>query len=126
MENIIDNRVLTLEVINGTQIRSIKNKVMTLITKSQMRELAKAGYNNEVPILKFFLGPITWYATCVEDEILYGYGDMGMGIVEWGSLTALEELPNIKSSFIYMERDKWFTPDPTKKLSDYYAMTQLD
>lgn len=92
------------------EITSIKNRVMTLITKAEMAKLVKAGYNGRTPIVKLFGGPITWLVTGVEDGYFYGYGDCGQGCVEWGSLTNVEELPTLKVGFAYIERDRWFTP----------------
>ena len=92
-------------------VESIKNPVMTLITKAERTKLLKAGYNGRDPIVKLFMGPITWLLTGEEDGYLYGFGDIGQGCVEWGSLTNIEELPTIRHRMgFYMERDRWFSP----------------
>lgn len=109
----------------STEIRSVKNPVMTLITKEQMAKLLIAGYDNEIPILKLFMGPVTWLVTCIDDGILYGYGDVGMGCVEWGGLTSIEELPSIRYRFGYMERDRFFKPDKSKNFSFYTSKESL-
>jgi len=94
-------------------MKAIKNPVMTLITKAQYSELVKAGYQNMRPIIKLFGGPVTWLVTGIEDGILYGYGDLGQGCVEWGGLISEDELPTLKTGFMYLERDLHFKDDPS-------------
>ncbi len=89
---------------------AIKNPVMTLITKADMAKLIKAGYDNRKPIIKLFVANITWLVTGMEDGYFYGYGDIGQGCVEWGSLTNVEELPTIKAGPFWLERDRYYTP----------------
>ena len=54
---------------------------MKLLTKELIAKLNKAGYDNETPICKLFTpwGRATWLITGMEDGILYGYADLGMG-----------------------------------------------
>jgi hypothetical protein len=91
-----------------TNVQSVKNPVMTLITKAEMVKLLKAGYEGMTPIVKLFGGPITWLVTGIEDGILYGYGDIGQQCVEWGGLISIEELPTLRTGIAYIERDRWF------------------
>lgn len=104
---------------------SIKNKWMTLITKAQMTQLLKAGSKSMVPVIKLFMANITWYVTGIEDGILYGYGDLGQGIVEYGSLTTVDELPTIRYRMGYMERDRYFKANKKLTGEDYLAMERL-
>jgi hypothetical protein len=104
---------------------SIKNKWMTLITKAQMTKLLKGGSKSMTPVIKLFMANITWYVTGIDDGILYGYGDLGQGIVEYGSLTTIAELPTIRHRFGYMERDRYFKPNKKLKGEDYLAMKSL-
>jgi len=104
-----------------TTPETIKNPWMTLITKADMKKLIAAGYNGRKPIVKLFMANITWLVTGIEDGYFYGYGDIGQGLVEWGSLTNVEELPTIKSGPFYMERDRHFDP----KSVDGVAFTKL-
>lgn len=110
-----------------TTPESVRNKVMVLIPKADMTKLVKAGYNNKTPIIKLFVANITWLVTGIEDGYLYGYGDIGQGIVEWGSLTNVEELPTLKAGPFYMERDRHWSPkNPTAGLKEYCALTSLN
>lgn len=91
---------------------------MTLITKAQYTKLVEAGYQNMRPIIKLFGGPLTWLVTGIEDGILYGYADLGMGCVEWGGLISEDELPTLKTGIAYLERDRYFEDDPSIKWLD--------
>jgi len=108
------------------EIKAIKNRVMTLITKAEMTKLVKAGekYMNSDsigrPIVKIFGGSLTWLITHIEidtsehaQHLLCGYADLGFGCVEYGSLIELSELPSMKIKFFYPERDRWFKDDKT-------------
>lgn len=94
-------------------MKTIRNPIMTLITKAQYTALVKAGYQNMRPIIKLFGGPVTWLVTGIEDGILYGYGDLSQGCVEWGSLIHEDELPYLKTGIAYIERDYHFKDDPS-------------
>ena len=86
---------------------------MKLLTKEITAKLTKAGYDNETPICKLFTpwGRATWLITGMEDGILYGYADLGMGCVEWGGIASLEELESIRGPFgLKIERDLYWTP----------------
>jgi hypothetical protein len=49
-----------------------------------------------------------------EDGILYGWGDLGMGCVEWGGLFSREEVEAIKGPLnMKIERDLHWKDDPT-------------
>jgi hypothetical protein len=89
---------------------------MKLFTKEISEKLVKAGYNNMRPICKLFTpwGQCTWLVTGEEDGILYGYGDLGMGCVEWGGLFTKEEVEAIRGpAGLKIERDLHFTDDPS-------------
>lgn len=91
---------------------------MVLITGNQYEELVKAGYQNMTPIVKLFGGPLTWLVTGIEDGILYGYGDIGQGCVEWGGLCHESELPTLRTGIAYLERDRsWKHKEGTQYLS---------
>jgi hypothetical protein len=88
---------------------------MKLFTKEIEEKLTKAGYSNMRPICKLFTpwGAATWLVTGEEDGILYGYGDLGMGCVEWGGLFSKEEIAAIKGPMgLKVERDLHFKDDP--------------
>lgn len=93
-------------------MKTIRNPIMVLIPKSDYSKLVKAGYRNMRPIVKLFVENITWLVTGIEDGILYGYGDLGMGCVEWGGLIHESELPGFKGRFAYLERDIHFKDSP--------------
>jgi len=89
---------------------------MKLITKELATKLKAAGYNGTVPICKLFTpwGRATWLITGEEDGILYGYADLGMDCVEWGSIATLEELEAIRGPLgMKIERDLYWTPSKT-------------
>lgn len=104
---------------------SIKNPVMTLITKAEMTKLVKAGYAGMTPIVKLFMGPITWLLTGYEDGYFYGYGDISQGCVEWGGLTNEEELPTLKVGIAYIERDRHFSHVDGTKYLDLKTLTGI-
>ncbi len=72
------------------------------------QELVKAGYNNTKPLVKYFLANCTWLITGIEDDILYGWADLGMGCVEWGGIMGVEELGTIHRGPFWLERDLYF------------------
>lgn len=88
--------------------KQILNPVMVLIGKAHYRMLTAAGSTGMTPIVKLFMGNLTWLVTGIEDGILYGYADLGMGCVEWGSLCHESELPTLKVGPAYLERDRYF------------------
>lgn len=93
----------------NTETTSVKNPVMTLITKSQMKKLKSVPYTNMKPIIKLFGGPITWLLTHIADNgVVFGYGDIGQGIVEWGSLCHVSELPTLRAGIGFLERDRYW------------------
>ena len=97
--------------------KQIRNPVMMLITGPQYEALVKAGYRNMTPIIKLFGGPLTWLVTGIEDGILYGYADLSMGCVEWGSLCHESELPTLRCGIGFIERDRnWQHKDGAKYL----------
>ena len=62
-------------------------------------------------IIQAGIGVITLRITGMEDGILYGYADLGMGCVEWGGIETLESLESIRGPFgLKIERDLYWTP----------------
>ena len=98
---------------------------MTLFTKEIEEKLVKAGYNSSRPICKLFTpwSNCTWLITGKEDEIYYGWGDLGMGCVEWGGLFSREEVEEIKGPFgLKIERDLHWQDDG---VTDYGSLETL-
>ena len=65
------------------------------------------------PICKLFTpwGKATWLITGIENGILYGFADLGMGYCEWGSIATIEEMESIRGPFgLKIERDLYWTP----------------
>ena len=96
---------------------------MKLLTNELKRKLTKAGYNNMTPMCKLFTpwGHATWLLTGIEDGILYGYADLGMGCVEWGGIASLDEVEAIRGPFgLRVERDQYWSH------SEGTNYTQLD
>ena len=103
----------------------IKNPFGVLLTASDLEKLNKAGYNNMTPIVKLFVGPLTWLLTGEEDGYFYGYGDLGQGCVEWGGLTNIEELPEVKFGPFWLEKDKWFVHKDGTNYLDLETLTGI-
>ena len=86
---------------------------MKLLTKELTAKLNRAGYAGTKPICKLFTpwGRATWLITGIQDGILYGYADLGMGCVEHGGIASLEELEAIRGPFgMKIERDLYWEP----------------
>jgi len=86
---------------------------MKLLTKELTAKLNRAGYAGTKPICKLFVpwGRATWLITGMEDGILYGYADLGMGCVEHGGIATIEELEAIRGPFgMKIERDLYWEP----------------
>jgi hypothetical protein len=86
---------------------------MKLLTAELKKKLTKAGYTNMKPICKLFVpwGRATWLITGMEDGILYGYADLGMGCVEWGGIETVEGLEAVRGPFgMRIERDLYWEP----------------
>ena len=99
---------------------------MKLLTKELTEKLNRAGYAGTKPICKLFTpwGRATWLLTGIEDGILYGYADLGMGCVEWGGIASLEELEAIRGPFgMRIERDLYW--EPVEGEVDYGLMESL-
>jgi hypothetical protein len=104
---------------------NIKGKAMVLITTEQLEQLKKNGYDCMKPVLKLFnpTGAGTWLVTGIEDGILYGFADLGMGCVEWGGLFSIEEMVATRFRFgLGIERDRHWTPDDSV---NYAALDSL-
>jgi hypothetical protein len=98
---------------------------MKLLTAELKKKLTKAGYTNMKPICKLFTpwGRATWLITGMEDGILYGYADLGMGCVEWGGIETVEGLEAVRGPFgMRIERDLYWTP---KEGAEYCRMESL-
>lgn len=86
---------------------------MKLLTAELKKKLTDAGYASTTPICKLFTpwGRATWLITGIEDGILYGYADLGMGCVEWGGIASIEEMEAIRGPFgLKVERDLYWEP----------------
>jgi len=86
------------------------------LTKELHRKLREASPDNMRPIVKFFnpMGAATWLICYLEpdDDVAWGYADLGMGCVEFGTIS-LKELQSIKLKFgLYIERDYHFQDKP--------------
>lgn len=97
-----------------------KNK--PLMSENLYQDLVKAGYDGQVPLVKYFMGSLTWLVTGIEDGILYGWADLGMGCVEWGGLISTDELGTIHNGPFWLERDMHFTH---KDGADYGSLDSL-
>ncbi len=98
-----------------------KNK--PLMSDKLQAELEAAGYNNMKPLVKYFIGNCTWLITGIEDDILYGFANIGMGVTEWGGLFSLEELGQIHRGPFWLERDLSFKH---KEGTNYLEMETLN
>jgi hypothetical protein len=112
---------------------------MKLLTKAIETQLSKpglTGQNAQVPICKFFnpCGAATWLIFAREkgedSDTLWGLADLGMGCVEYGTIS-LSELQSLRLSFgLGIERDLHWTPKKHAngelwKLSDYLKLDSL-
>jgi hypothetical protein len=99
---------------------------MKLLTKELTAKLNRAGYAGTKPICKLFTpwGRATWLITGIEDGILYGYADLGMGCVEWGGIESVESLQAIRGPFgMKIERDLYW--EPVEGEVEYCGMESL-
>jgi hypothetical protein len=105
---------------------NIRNPIMVLITKKQYEQLLAGGQRNMTPIIKLFGGPITWLVTGIdEDGILWGYGDISQGCVEFGTLCHVSELPTLKCGIGFIERDYYFTHKDGAKYLEMESLTGI-
>jgi hypothetical protein len=99
---------------------------MKLLTKELTAKLNRAGYAGTKPICKLFTpwGRATWLITGIEDDILYGYADLGMGTVEWGGIESVESLEAVRGPFgMRIERDLYW--EPVEGEVEYCGMESL-
>ena len=99
---------------------------MKLLTKELTEKLNRAGYAGTKPICKLFTpwGRATWLITGIQDGILYGYADLGMGCVEWGGIESVESLEAIRGPFgMKIERDLYW--EPVEGEVEYCGMESL-
>lgn len=85
---------------------------MKLLTKELWNKLRDAGHENMNPIVKFFnpMGAATWLITELEEDgdTMWGYADLGMGCVEYGTIS-LNELAAVElPGGLRIERDLHF------------------
>ena len=98
---------------------------MKLFPKEIEEKLTKAGYDGTRPICKLFTpwGACTWLITGKEDEIYYGFGDIGQQCVEFGGLFSREEVEAIRGpAGLKIERDLYFKDDG---VTDYGSLDSL-
>jgi len=105
--------------------KQIKNPVMVLIPTNDYEKLTTIGNENMTPIIKLFMANLTWLVTSIDDGILYGYADLGMDCVEWGSLCHEDELPTFKAGPFYIERDRHFQHKEGTKYLDLKSLTGI-
>ena len=101
---------------------------MKLLTKEIEARLVKAGYRGTRPVCKLFTpwGSATWLITGIEDEILYGYADLGMGCVEHGSIATIEEMESIRGPFgLGIERDLHWSDDTKVNYATYDSLAGI-
>ena len=90
---------------------AIRNPVMTLITTKQRVKLLESGQEGMTPIVKIFGGSVTWLLTGESNGYFFGYVDLGMGCVEWGTVISVKEISTLRVQMgIYPERDLHYTP----------------
>lgn len=105
---------------------NIRNPIMVLITKQQYEKLLASGDQNMEPVIKLFGGPITWLVTGIDATgILWGYGDISQGYVEFGTLCHVRDLPTLKCGIGFMERDRYFTHKPGTKYLKMESLTGI-
>lgn len=88
---------------------------MKLFTKPIEAALRKAGVDGNKPICKLFTpdAQCTWVLTGLENDgdTLWGFADLGMGCVEFGTIS-LNEIKNLKGRLgLPIERDLHFNPN---------------
>jgi hypothetical protein len=101
---------------------------MKIFTAEVNEKLKWTPYSNKRPLFKLFTPwtNCTWLITCEEDGILYGYGDLGMGCVEWGSLFTREEVEAIRGPFgLRIERDLHFSDTPSVNYLDLDSLAGI-
>lgn len=91
----------------------IKNRVMVLLRTGDYDKLVEQGKRasetgeSTPPVVKLFMENVTWLVTEIDDQgILSGWADLGLGLVEWGSLCHVDELPTLRGRIAWMERDR--------------------
>lgn len=97
---------------------------MKLITNALHAKLVAAGSANNKPICKLFCpwNSCTWLITGIEDGILYGFADLGMGCVEFGPISSIADMEKIRhASGLGIERDRWWEP----KNINYFELNSL-
>lgn len=107
---------------------------MVLFTKEVTTALRKTHHKNMVPVVKIFnpFGGQTWLLTHMEPRsnedgrtVCWGYADLGMGCVEYGTVYK-EELENVRiGGFVGLERDLFWKPVPGMDYSDVLGRKSL-
>lgn len=114
---------------------SIKNPLMTLITKSQMKKLranfskSKTGGKTGRPLIKITGYQLTWLVAEI-DPIgnVYAFSNISEGAdtdekVEYCVVCNLDELPHLMTEDGYLERDPTFKDNPNV---NYFDLDSLD
>lgn len=107
---------------------------MKLLTAEQRRKLIENGRQAEknpefdpYPVVKLFTpdAAATWLLAWIdptEPDIAFGIADLGLGFVEYGTMS-LDELASIRGRLgLPIERDRHFTAD--KPMSAYFNEAQ--
>lgn len=106
---------------------------MVLFTAEVTKALRKAHYKNTVPVVKIFnpTGAQTWLLTHMEPPVkgertvCWGYCDLGMGCVEYGTVYK-EELETATGMFgLRMERDLHWKPVAGMDYADVLSRQSL-
>ena len=82
-----------------------------------------------VALVKYFTpdGSASWYLSeyYPEDDVFYGYCDMGTGFPELGYVSRKELRDNLGKMGLPIERDYYFTPEPLNKLQGKQEQPQM-
>ena len=96
-----------------------------LIKEWNRSETEKTG----VALVKYFTpdGSASWYLSeyYPEDDVFYGYCDMGTGFPELGYVSRKELRDNVGKMGLPIERDYYFTPEPLNKLQGKKEQPQM-
>lgn len=101
---------------------------MKLFTNEILEKLKTTPYSNRRPLFKLFTpwGQATWLVTGMEDDILYGYADLGMNCIEWGGLFTMDEIQQLKGPFnLKVECDLHFKDDPNVNYCDLESLVGI-
>lgn len=102
---------------------------MKILTKSIQNKLQKAAHSSMKPIVKFFnpCGAATWLICSMEEnnDTMWGYADLGMGCVEFGTIS-LSELQSVRLPFnLKIERDLHWQPIASKDYTEILSQESM-